>query len=203
MLLAANKEPMLNSILQDASFLVLLLCITGGLFLISLVRIFLLSQQNHRMRRDAAKMEKLAAEQQSDIIATQHDTASWRAKAQRQFDALRAEFTARLDQSVSGTQHAQTQLDESWQQKLEDANTRIRDLELALTAASTQLITQPAIPTLPAIETLRVEALETELAAMKSALVTAQQQNFALKLSSFMARRRQAAPRRAGARTAC
>jgi hypothetical protein len=203
MLLAANKEPMLNSILQDASFLVLLLCITGGLFLISLVRIFLLSQQNHRMRRDAAKMEKLAAEQQSDIIATQHDTASWRAKAQRQFDALRAEFTARLDQSVSGTQHAQTQLDESWQQALEDANTRIRDLEVALTAASTQLITQPAIPTLPAIETLRVEALETELAVMKSALVTAQQQNFALKLSSFMARRRQAAPRRAGARTTC
>ena len=202
MLLAANKEPMLNSILQDASFLVLLLCITGGLFLISLVRIFLLSQQNQRLRRDAAKMEKLAAEQQSDIIATQHDTASWRAKAQRQFDALRAEFTARLDQSVSGTQHAQTQLDESWQQKLEDANTRIRDLELALTAASTQLITQPAIPPLPAIETLRVEALETELAALKAALVTAQQQNFALKLSSFMARRRQAAPRRAGARTA-
>ena len=86
---------------------------------------------------------------------------------------------------------------------MEDANTRIRDLELALTAASTQLITQPAIPTLPAIETLRVEALETELAVMKSALVTAQQQNFALKLSSFMARRRQAAPRRAGARTTC
>jgi hypothetical protein len=193
---------MLNSILQDASFLVLLLCISGGLFLISLVRIFLLSQQNQRLRRDAAKMEKLAAEQQSDIIATQHDTASWRAKAQREFDALRAEFTAQLDQSVSGTQHAQTQLDESWQQELEDANTRIRDLEVALTAASTQVITQPAIPTLPAIETLRVEALETELAALKSALVTAQQQNFALKLSSFMARRRQAAPRRAGARTA-
>lgn len=196
------KESMLNSILQDASFLVLLLCISGGLFLISLVRIFLLSQQNQRLRRDAAKMEKLAAEQQSDIIATQHDTASWRAKAQREFDALRAEFTAQLDQSVSGTQHAQTQLDESWQQELEDANTRIRDLEVALTAASTQVITQPAIPTLPAIETLRVEALETELAALKSALVTAQQQNFALKLSSFMARRRQAAPRRAGARTA-
>jgi hypothetical protein len=193
---------MLNSILQDASFLVLLLCITGGLFLISLVRIFLLSQQNQRLRRDAAKMEKLAAEQQSDIIATQHDTASWRAKAQREFDALRAEFTAQLDHSVSGTQHAQTQLDESWQQALEDANTRIRDLEVALTAASTQVITQPAIPTLPAIETLRVEALETELAALKAALVTAQQQNFALKLSSFMARRRQAAPRRAGARTA-
>jgi hypothetical protein len=194
---------MLNSILQDASFLVLLLCISGGLFLISLVRIFLLSQQNHRLRRDAAKMEKLAAEQQSDIIATQHDTASWRAKAQREFDALRAEFTAQLDHSVSGTQHAQSQLVESWQQKLEDANTRIRDLEVALTAASTQVITQPAIPTLPAIETLRVEALETELAALKSALVTAQQQNFALKLSSFMARRRrQAAPRRAGARTA-
>ena len=193
---------MLNSILQDASFLVLLLCISGGLFLISLVRIFLLSQQNQRLRRDAAKMEKLAAEQQSDIIATQHDTASWRAKAQREFDALRAEFTAQLDHSVSGTQHAQTQLDESWQQALEDANTRIRDLEVALTAASTQVITQPAIPTLPAIETLRVEALETELAALKAALVTAQQQNFALKLSSFMARRRQAAPRRAGARTA-
>jgi hypothetical protein len=193
---------MLNSILQDASFLVLLFWISGGLFVISLVRIFLLSQQNQRLRRDAAKMEKLAAEQQSDIIATQHDTASWRAKAQREFDALRAEFTAQLDHSVSGTQHAQTQLDESWQQALEDANTRIRDLEVALTAASTQVITQPAIPTLPAIETLRVEALETELAALKAALVTAQQQNFALKLSSFMARRRQAAPRRAGARTA-
>jgi hypothetical protein len=192
---------MLNSILQDASFLVLLLWISGGLFLISLVRIFLLSRQNHRMRRDAAKMEKLAAEQQGDIIATQHDTASWRAKSQRQFDALRAEFTVRLDQSVRGTQHAQTKLDESWQQKLEDANTRIGELEVALTAASTQVVTKPAIPTLPAIETLRVEALETELAAMKSALVAAQQQNSALKLSSLMARRRQAAPRRAGART--
>ena len=192
---------MLNSILQDASFLVLLFWISGGLFVISLVRIFLLSRQNHRLRRDAAKMEKLAAEQQIDIIATQHDTASWRAKAQRQFDALRAEFTARLDQSVKGTQHAQAKLDESWQQKLEDANTKIRGLEAALTAASTQVITKPSIPTLPAMETLRVEALEAELAAMKSALVTAQQQNAALKLSSLMARRRQSAPRRASART--
>jgi hypothetical protein len=51
------------------------------------------------------------------------------------------------------------------------------------------------------METLRVEALEAELAAMKSALVSAQQQNAALKLSSLMARRRQSAPRRASART--
>jgi len=196
---------MLNSIVQDASFLVLLLWISGALFFISLVRIFLLTRQNRRMRQDAVKMEKLAAKQQIDIIAIQHDTASWRAKAQRQFDALRAEYTARLDQSVKGTRQAQTKLDESWQRKLEDANDKIRGLEAALTAASTQVITKPAtpaMPTLPAMETLRVEALEAELATTKSALAAVRQQNAALKLSTLMARRRQAAPRRPGMRTA-
>ncbi|HBJ84284.1 MAG TPA: hypothetical protein DDZ88_10540 [Verrucomicrobiales bacterium] len=196
---------MLNSIAQDASFLLLLLWITGALFFISLVRIFLLARHNRRMRQDILKMEKQAAEQQIGIISNHHDTASWRAKIQRQFDALRAELATRLDQSEQSNHHAQNKLDESWRQELATAHDKIKKLEAALSAAPTQVIAkppQPAIPTLPAMETLRIEALESELAATKSALTTTRQQNAALRLSNLMARRRQTAPRRGGMRPA-
>lgn len=194
---------MLNSIAQDASFLLLLLWITGALFFISLARIFLLARHNRRMRQDVVKMEKLAAEQQIGIISSHHDTASWRAKIQRQFDALRTELAARLDQSERSNHHAQNKLDESMHQELAAAHDKIKKLEAALSAAPTQIIAkapQHAIPTLPAMETLRIEALESELAATKSALASTRQQNAALRLSNLMARRRQAAPRRSGMR---
>jgi BMFP domain-containing protein YqiC len=196
---------MLNSIIQDASFLLLLLWITGALFLISLARIFLLARHNRRMRQDILKMEKQSAEQQIGIISSHHDTASWRAKIQRQFDALRAELAARLDQSERSNHHAQDRLDESRRQELAVAQDKIKELEAALSAAPTQAVvkpSQPVIPTLPAMETLRIEALETELAAAKSALTAARQQNAALRLSNLMARRRQTAPRRVGMRPA-
>lgn len=194
---------MLNGIFQDASFLQLLLWISGALFFISLVRIFLLRRQNRRMRQETVKMEKLAAEQQAGIITSHHDTASWRAKMQRQFDALRAELAVQLDQSERSNEHAQKKLDESWQQELDAARAKIRKLEAALSAApKPEAIAKPFIPTLPAMETLRIEALEAELTAARSALTTARQQNAALRLSSLMARRRQSAPRRSSMRTA-
>ncbi len=194
---------MLNGIFQDASFLQLLLWISSALFFISLVRIFLLWRQNRRMRQETVKMEKLAAEQQAGIITSHHDTASWRAKMQRQFDALRAELAVQLDQSERSNEHAQKKLDESWQQELDAARAKIRKLEAALSAApKPEAIAKPFIPTLPAMETLRIEALEAELTAARAALTTARQQNAALRLSSLMARRRQAAPRRSSMRTA-
>ena len=83
------------------------------------------------------------------------------------------------------------------EQELDAARAKIRKLEAALSAApKPETIAKPLIPTLPAMETLRIEALEAELTAARSALTTARQQNAALRLSSLMARRRQSAPRR-------
>lgn len=206
---------------QDAQLLFIGLCILGGLLLIALTRLFLLSRSNRRMRIECAKMEKQTVEQQVEITAIHHDAMSWRAKTQRQFDAFRTDLSHRLHQSEQGNLHAQKRLDATQEQTLASALAKIAELEARL-AAKPATATPPAIalpetaapfkaagfvkapppslPSLPAMETLRLQSLESELAAAKAEAAAGRQQNTALQRALLLARRRQPVVRKNAAR---
>jgi hypothetical protein len=206
---------------QDAQFLLIVLCILSGLLLIALVRLFLLSCSNRRMRVECAKMEKQVVEQQIEITAVHHDAMSWRAKTQRQFDAFRTDLSHRLHQSEQSILHAQKRLETTREQALSSALAKIAELEALLAAKSAAptlpVITlpeavassvstgfakppPPSLPSLPAMETLRLQSLESELAAAKAEIAAGRQQQAALQRSLLLARRRQPAVRKNGVR---
>jgi DNA repair exonuclease SbcCD ATPase subunit len=206
---------MLHNLPLDAPSLQLLLWIVSALFVIAMVRWFRLSGENRKMRRECPKMEKLVAEQQIELTAIQHDARSWRAKTHRQFDALRAELSALLQQAERGNQYAQKELETAQQKALEAAHAKIADLEARLAAKPSAIVPetvtlpksagpvkppQPSLPSLPAMETLRLQALESELAAAKAEIAGHRQQNAALQRALLLARRRQPALRKASGR---
>ena len=119
-----------SALTQDIQVWLSGLSIAAGLFLISLVRIFLLSRSNSRMRAENTKMEKQAVLQQVEVTSIHHDAMSWRAKIQRQFDALRSELSHRLQQSEKGGTHALNDFDEAHKKAL----AKISELEAALSA---------------------------------------------------------------------
>ncbi|MGV3661204.1 MAG: hypothetical protein ACO1TE_13540 [Prosthecobacter sp.] len=191
-------------IFQDFSFLQLLLWIVGGLFLLSLGRMVSLARQNRQIAKDNAKMEKWAVAQQAELISVHHDAQSWRAKTQRQFDAVRADLGARLEQAERGNAHAQKQADTTQEKALISAMAKINELETRLAAAKTAppsaAAAAPSIPALPAMETLRMESLQAELAGVKADLDAQRHQNGELQRALLLARRKQPPARRNGAR---
>ncbi|WP_395740236.1 hypothetical protein [Prosthecobacter sp.] len=200
---------MKSAIPQDVQMLILGFSILGGLFLVALVRIFQLSRSNRRMRLETAKMEKQAALQQLEITAIHHDAMSWRARAQRQFDALRSDLSHRLLQSEQGGARALADLDKTHQKALSEALVKISELEAELAAKPLALVPpplplpaalpkpqslqQPALPALPAMETLRIQALESDLAMARAELAASKQQNAVLQRALLLARRKPAA----------
>lgn len=193
-----------NSILQDVSFLQLLLWIASALFLLSLGRIYLVARQNRNLRKDNDRMENWAVTQQAELTSIHHDAQSWRAKTQRQFDAVRADLDARLQQVERAGRSAQQQIDAAREKALAEARARIAELEAQLeeAARTPAPAAAPVIPALPAMETLRVEALETELAAVKAEAAMHRQQKADLQRSLLLVRRKQPSPRRNGSRVA-
>ncbi|MCF7784905.1 MAG: hypothetical protein K9N47_02225 [Prosthecobacter sp.] len=187
---------------QDIQILLFGLIIVAGLFLISLIRIFLLSRSNRRMRVENARMEKQAALQQMEVTSIHHDAMSWRAKTQRQFDALRSEFSHKLQQSDQGGTHALKDLNEAHKKAL----ARISELEAALSAKPSAMVLPapvtaalpkpppPSQPGLPTMDSLRIQSLETELAAAKAEIASGRQHNAALQRSLLLARRRLPVP---------
>jgi hypothetical protein len=187
---------------QDIQMLIIGLCVVGGLFLLSLVRIYLLTRSNRRMRVENVKMEKQAALQQIEITGMHHDSMSWRAKTQRQFDALRSDLVHRLQQADQGGARALAELEKTHQTALSEALAKISELEAALVAkpeASLAPVTPasqglpkppPSLPALPAMETLRIQALESELASAKTELALSKQQNTVLQRALLLARRK-------------
>lgn len=210
----------MNSALnQDIQLLLSGLIIISSLFLISLVRIYLLSRSNARMRGNHAKMEKQAALQQMEVTSVHHDAMSWRAKTQRQFDALRSELSHRLQQSEQGGSHALKELEAAYKKELAAALAKISELETALaakpavTASPMPVVTAfskplapppPSLPVLPAVDSSRQQSLEAELAAARAELAGIKSQNAALQRALLLARRRSSAPamRKNAARTA-
>ena len=193
----------------DITLLQICLTLVSGLFLLALIRIFRLGSSNRRMRAETEKMDKQAALQQIEVTAIHHDAMSWRAKTQRQFDALRAELSHRLQQADQGGVHALKELEETHQQALTAALGKITVLEAALAAKPVAVAPppppvvvapkpQPAppppppapLPALPAMETLRVQALESELAAAKAEIAYSKQQNAVLQRALLLARRK-------------
>lgn len=83
----------------DVPTLKLILSIVGGLLLLSMVRILFLLRTNRRLKESAAKMEKQVLTQHGEILAVRQDSNAWRGETQRMFDAFRAEFSKRLDES--------------------------------------------------------------------------------------------------------
>lgn len=193
---------------QDLQALIIGLSIVSGLFLLSLVRTFRLLRANHRMEVEIARMEKQAVLQQLEVTSVHHDAMSWRAKTQRQFDALRSELSHRLQQVDQGGANALKEMDAVHQQTLAVALAKISELEAALAAQPkpaaaalpppfTAALPKPppaALPPLPAMDTLRIQSLESELAAAKAEIASARQQNSALQRALLLARRRMPAP---------
>ncbi|WP_395745201.1 hypothetical protein [Prosthecobacter sp.] len=197
-----------RELLQDTlTFLIIALSIVTGLFLLSLVRMVRLSRSNKRMRTENAKMEKQAALQQMEVISVHHDAMSWRARIQRQFDALRSDLSHRLQQADQGGANALKELDAVHQQTLAVALARISELEAALAAkprpaapavpaAVSAVAPKPpppppsSLPALPAMETLRIQSLESELNAARAELTNVKQQNAGLQRALLLARRR-------------
>lgn len=89
----------LPQITLDVPTLKLVLSIVGGLLLLSMVRILFLLRTNRRLRESAEKMEKQVLTQHGEILAVRQDSNAWRGETQRMFDAFRAEFSKRLDES--------------------------------------------------------------------------------------------------------
>ena len=186
----------------DITILLICLTLVSGMFLLSLIRIVRLSRANRRMRVETEKMDKQAALQQIEVTAMHHDAMSWRAKTQRQFDALRADLSHRLQQSDQGGVHALKDLEEAHQQTLSAALGKISVLEAALAAKPVAVAPPPpppafvspkpppSLPALPAMETLRVQSLESELAAAKNEIALGKQQNAVLQRALLLARRK-------------
>ncbi len=195
---------------QDVLVLLVGLSIVTGLFILSLVRTFRLLRANNRMEVEIAKMEKQSVLQQLEVTSVHHDAMSWRAKTQRQFDALRSELSHRLQQVDQGGANALKEMDAVHQQTLAVALAKISELEAALatqpkpaaaalpppfTAALPKPPPPPAsLPALPAMDTLRLQSLESELAATKAEIAIARQQNSALQRALLLARRRAPVP---------
>lgn len=195
---------------QELLALIIALSIVTGLFLLSLVRTFRLLRANHRMEVEIAKMEKQSVLQQLEVTSVHHDAMSWRAKTQRQFDALRSELSHRLQQVDQGGANALKEMDAVHQQTLAVALAKISELEAALAAQPkpvaaalpppfTAALPKPppppaALPPLPAMDTLRIQSLESELAAAKAEIASARQQNSALQRALLLARRRAPVP---------
>lgn len=97
----------LPQITLDAPTLKLAFCIVGGLLLIAMVRILFLLRTNNRLRDSTAKMEKQVLTQHQEILAVRQDSNAWRGEVQRMFDAFRAEFSKRLEESESRYQDIQ------------------------------------------------------------------------------------------------
>ncbi|OYW27998.1 MAG: hypothetical protein B7Z47_06180 [Chthoniobacter sp. 12-60-6] len=195
---------MKSDLLQEIQVLTIILSVIAGLFLLSLGRIFTLSRANRRARLENEKMEKQVALQQLEVTGIHHDAMSWRAKTQRQFDALRSDLSHRLQQSDQGGMHALKDLEEAHQKALSTALARISELEAALAAkpaaaaslpvpapaAESKLPPPPSLPALPAMETLRLQSLESDLAAAQTELALSKQQNAVLQRDLLLARRR-------------
>jgi hypothetical protein len=190
---------------QDVLVLLIGLSIVTGLFSLSLVRTFRLLRANNRMEDEIEKMEKQSVLQQLEVTSVHHDAMSWRAKTQRQFDALRSELSHRLHQVDQGGANALKEMDAVHQQTLAVALAKISELEAALAAQPklaaaalpppfTAALPKASLPPLPAMDTLRIQSLESELAATKAEIAIARQQNSALQRALLLARRRAPVP---------
>lgn len=178
---------MLPDITLNDSSLKLLLGIVGVLLAISCVRLFLLFRANRRMRLEIARMQKQSASLHHDLSAMRHDARSWREKMQRQFDALRADFAAKAEQTSRTQAGLLKSLEETLQQAPAPA---IVAPPTEAPKAPSPTSAAPPVPTLPAIETLRAEALTSEIAALKDQLESSRQQCSTLQRSLALSRRR-------------
>lgn len=89
----------LSQIALDVPTLKLSLTIVGGLLLLSMIRIVFLLRKNERLRINAEKMEQQVLFQHQEILSVKSDSNAWRGEQQRMFDAFRAEFSKRLEES--------------------------------------------------------------------------------------------------------
>ena len=200
---------------QDVQLLLMVFCLLGGLFLIALIRMLLLSRSNRQLLLNNAKLDRQALDQQIEITAVHHDAMSWRAKMQRQFDAFRADLSHRLQRSEQGNLYALGQLEAAHGKSLTAALTKISELEARLAvrpAAAVLPVTAlpdtselpkpelpkpvaikppPTLPALPSMETLRIQALESELTAAKAELAASKRQTTFLQHALQLARRKQ------------
>lgn len=183
---------MLPEITLNDSSLKLLLGIVGTLFAVSVVRLFLLFRDNRRMRRDIAVMEKQSSTLHNDLLAIKHDSRSWREKMDRQFDATRADLKTRLEQLERHQDKLLGSLGEKIQEKSGCAEQSCQCAAAADEVCAAPVPSEAAVPTLPAIETLKAQGLGAEVVALQEQLNASRQQCAALQRSLALSRRRPA-----------
>lgn len=202
---------MFREIILNDSTLKLLLGVVGLLFALSVVRLFLLIRANRVLRRNIARMEKQSMSLHSDLVAIQHDSKSWREKASRHFDAMRADSGAKLEQADRSQEHLLSSLDDTIQENTRQWQTRSQTLASpsgAWPAADGTLRPSSAVPgklnhavpTLPAIETLSNQGLEADVAALREQVHSYRQQCASLQRALALCRRRQVPQQRVPAR---
>lgn len=96
---------------QNEQLLFIGLCILAALLLIAFVRIILLLRRNRRADERANRLENQILDQQKDVLAMRADSGAWRGEMQRQFDAFRADASARLASSENHAADLQNRLD--------------------------------------------------------------------------------------------
>lgn len=195
---------------QDVQLLLMVICLLGGLFLIALIRMLMLSRSNRQLLLNNGKLDRQALDQQIEITAVHHDAMSWRAKMQRQFEAFRTDLSHRLQRSEQGNLYVLGQLEAAHSKNLTAALAKISELEARLAvrpAAAVLPVTAlpdtsalpkplaikppPTLPALPSMETLRIQALESELTAAKAELAASKRQTTFLQHALQLARRKQ------------
>ncbi len=193
---------MASSFHLDAPSLQLLIVIIGFLLLASIIRMLLLSRNNRQLKHAFSKMEKTSLEQQAEIADAHHDNRAWREGMQRQFDVLRAELSERLQQSEMSNSYLQQQFDTELAEKLCSLQEKITALKNSKAAAAPRPQPQspsssaPTIPSMPSIETMHLQSLESDLASAHTELASLRQRNAHLQSCLHLARRRQAPSRR-------
>jgi hypothetical protein len=183
---------MLPEITLNDSSLKLLLGIVGTLFAVSVVRLFLLFRDNRRMRRDIAVMERQSSTLHNDLLAIKHGSRSWREKMDRQFDATRADLKTRLEQLERHQDKLLGSLGEKIQEKSGCAEQSCQCTAAADEVRAAPVPSEAAVPTLPAIETLKAQGLGAEVVALQEQLNASRQQCAALQRSLALSRRRPA-----------
>jgi len=202
---------MFREIILNDSTLRLLLGVVSLLFVLSVVRLFLLFRANRILRRNIGSMEEQSTELHNDLLAILHESRSWRERMIRQFEAMRADSSARLDQSERSQEHLLRSLDDKIQENasklLASSQTLSTNESASATAdrpsptSTTQGMLLDVVPTLPAIETLRTQVLEEQISSLREQVHSYRQQCASLQRSLALCRRRQSNQLRKPSRT--
>jgi hypothetical protein len=130
-----------SAIPPEAHIFVLATVLMAVLFVLALVRVWLLRRAEEKLLKNKAALEKQVVDQHREVLAIRSDSAQWRAEMMREFDAFRAMASdqskveeRRFEELMKRCEQLQTSLDIARQMcaELPAAKARVLQLEHAL-----------------------------------------------------------------------